>query len=326
MYLGDDGPAGPRVRTGGRAASCNPYRRSVHQARRRPGAGLRPSGFWADKAALAIRSVTIPPTTPTRSGSTRSIRPRPAMVCAEQTLHAYVGARAELLQGRCPEHVKSVTSLGSFLVLSFNAASARFASADARCAAARGIVAGLREANDGRLRLPPLSGDALSRRLPAPSRSHRGCRRRPRRSCCGDRAQGAAPRDAGRDDHRASLAPRRRCRGIVIEEVPVEDLLASAEVRFDGWSGPPWIREGWFHAYRLLAPGLEAAEREAVEQAYQPLIRGQTRSIAEHADLERRLVGRARRSLPAPRRGLRAAEEFSTTGIRRESRMSPTMR
>ena len=77
---------------------------------------------------------------------------------------------------------------------------------------------------------------------------------------------------------------------IVIEEVPVEDLLAAAGVQLDGWSGPPWIREGWFHAYRLLAPGLEAAEREAVEQAYEPLIRGETRSIAEHVDLERRLV------------------------------------
>ena len=60
----------------------------------------------------------------------------------DETLHAYVGA-APSFAGPVPEHVKSVKSLGSFLVLSFNTASARFASAEARCAAARGILAAL---------------------------------------------------------------------------------------------------------------------------------------------------------------------------------------
>jgi hypothetical protein len=62
-------------------------------------------------------------------------------------------------------------------------------------------------------------------------------------------------------------------------------------VQFDGRGGPPWSREGWFHAYRLLAQGLNAAEREALDRHYLPLALGQTRSFAEHADLERRLIG-----------------------------------
>ena len=39
-----------------------------------------------------------------------------------------------------------MTSLGSFLVLAFNGAAPAFASAESRCAAARGILAALREA------------------------------------------------------------------------------------------------------------------------------------------------------------------------------------
>ena len=51
---------------------------------------------------------------------------------------------------------------------------------------------------------------------------------------------------------------------VVLEEVPVDELLASTGVPFDGWSGPPWAKEGWFEAHRLLAPALDAAAREAI--------------------------------------------------------------
>ena len=63
---------------------------------------------------------------------------------ADATLHAYVGT-VPTFAGPVPEHVKSVKSLGSILVLSFNAGSMRFASADDRCAAARGLLTALKE-------------------------------------------------------------------------------------------------------------------------------------------------------------------------------------
>ena len=50
------------------------------------------------------------------------------------------------------------------------------------------------------------------------------------------------------------------------------------------------MREGWFHAHRLLAPALDAGEREAVDRAYEQLVRGRARSFAEHTELERQLV------------------------------------
>ena len=43
----------------------------------------------------------------------------------------------------------------------------------------------------------------------------------------------------------------------MLEAMPVDDLLAAAGLQFDGLV---WDRhgskEGWFHAHRLLAPGL----------------------------------------------------------------------
>ena len=102
---------------------------------------------------------------------------------AGETLHAYVNATPDFA-GPVPGHVKSVQSLGSFLILSFDTATARFASAEARCAAARSILAALREEKAGRLRFPPLSRDALSRRLPASPRSRRGSKERRVCVCC----------------------------------------------------------------------------------------------------------------------------------------------
>ena len=39
-----------------------------------------------------------------------------------------------------------------------------------------------------------------------------------------------------------------------VEIVDVDALMAKARKGYNGWSEPPWIRQGWFHAYLLLAP------------------------------------------------------------------------
>ena len=66
-------------------------------------------------------------------------------------------------------------------------------------------------------------------------------------------------------------------------------MIAGAGAQVAGWP-PPWMREGWFHAHRLLAPALNAGEREAVDRTYEQLVRGRARSFAEHTELERQLV------------------------------------
>jgi hypothetical protein len=67
---------------------------------------------------------------------------------ADATLHAYVGSLPKFT-GPVPSHVKSAKSLGSFLVLSLDAGLKRFASADDRCAAARGFLAALSQETAG---------------------------------------------------------------------------------------------------------------------------------------------------------------------------------
>src|SRR5262245_28886275 len=209
---------------------------------------------------------------------------------AEETLHAYIGT-PPTFAGPAPQHVKTAKSLGSFLVLTLDAASPRLASSDARCALARGILVGLREAQaDGFQFHPypvtPYHADYLHHV---------------------DRIEAAFADLAGAV---AATAPNVRAKGrlaetilrarwdapgdgadVALQAVPAESLKEPAEAWFDGRSGPPWSKEGWYQAHRLLAPGLDAAEREALDRHYLPLILGQTRSFAEHVDLERRLVG-----------------------------------
>ena len=203
----------------------------------------------------------------------------------DETLHAYVGASPNFV-GPVPEHVKSVKSLGSFRVLSFNDASARFASAEARCAAARDVLAELGKGKAADFifhpyPVTPYHADYL----------HHLDLIEAARGAVGDGAR--KPVQVGAKDKLAATIDRTRPGAggdVTIETVPVEDVIAGAGAHADGWPGPPWVREGWFHAHRLLAPGLDAAERETVEQVYEQLVRGRARSFAEHTDLERRLV------------------------------------
>jgi hypothetical protein len=72
-----------------------------------------------------------------------------------------------------------------------------------------------------------------------------------------------------------------------LEVVDVSALMAKASVRYNGWSGPPWLRQGWFHAYLLLAP---TAPDVRIDNAARRLMRGDYRGLEERIDLERNLV------------------------------------
>ena len=210
---------------------------------------------------------------------------------ADATVHAYVGAAAKF-SGPVPAQVKSLQSLGSLLVLTFDAASPRFQSAEARCSAAGGILGRLREGKDAGFVFHPYPvtpyhadylhhidkvGAAVSAVGAEPSS----------RAAVPVGAKGGLA-EAIVQARLGAVAP---AADVVLGEVAVDDLISAASVQFSGWTGPPWIKEGWFHAYRLLAPGLDAKDRAEAEEAYQQLIHGALRSgLAERVDLERRLV------------------------------------
>ena len=207
-----------------------------------------------------------------------------------ETLHAYIGA-APTFAGPVPAHVKSMKSLGSLVILSLDTGGARFASAEGRCTAVRGTLAALSgQKAPGFVFHPypvtPYHADYL----------HHLDRIETIKAAVVGGSGPAAPPQVGAKGPLAETIVRARwgtvanSTEIVLEAVPIEHLLAAAGIQFDGWSSPPWLKEGWFHAHRLLAPGLDASSRRTADEAYDHLVRGEIRGLAERTNLERRLV------------------------------------
>ena len=86
---------------------------------------------------------------------------------------------------------------------------------------------------------------------------------------------------------RVGAATGKKQTHVQIEVVEARELMAKASARYDGWSGPPWSRQGWFHAYLLLAPTVTDVR---IENAARRLMRGDYRSLEERINLERNLV------------------------------------
>ena len=202
----------------------------------------------------------------------------------DETVHAYVGA-APRFAGPVPQHVRSVKSLGSFLVLSFDTASARFASTEARCTAARGILAALRdETIAGFVFHPypvtPYHADYL----------HHLDLVEAAKDASGEASLPASIEARGKLAEmivRARFAPATGGADVALEDVPVGGLTGAG---FGVWLGPPRAKEGWFQAYQLLAPSLQPAQDSVLNEDYQRLVGGEFRGLAEQANLERRVV------------------------------------
>ena len=86
---------------------------------------------------------------------------------------------------------------------------------------------------------------------------------------------------------RVGAATGKKPTKVQIEVVEARELMAKASARYNGWSGPPWLRQGWFHAYLLLAPTVTDVR---IENAARRLMRGDHRSLEERINLERNLV------------------------------------
>jgi hypothetical protein len=207
----------------------------------------------------------------------------------DHTLHAYVGA-APAFPGPVPQHVEAVRSLRSFLVLSFNTRAPRYGSAEDRCAAARAVLGALRNESAAGLVFHPYPVTPYH-----PDYLHHLDRAEAARSAVAD-ASAPLPATIAARGRLAKTIVRARWgeaaeqADATLEEVPLDTLLASAAGPFDGGSLSPFVKEGWFQAYRLLARDLDATAREAIDEDYGRLVHGATVGLAQHADVERRLV------------------------------------
>jgi hypothetical protein len=75
-----------------------------------------------------------------------------------------------------------------------------------------------------------------------------------------------------------------------VESVDAGAFVDAAMVAMNGWVGPPWLRSGWFRAYRLLAGGLEGDARKEADTIATELENADFDTLGERVALERQLV------------------------------------
>lgn len=222
-----------------------------------------------------------------------------ARLLPEGKLQAYLG-EIPAFRGRPLETAGSVESLGSYLVLTLDRASPAFDDEAARCAAMGAIVQALDRAAPGftfhpypvtpyhmdYLHHADLAEAAKARLLSETGRPLEGSPVLKVRAE-GELAQALVPPPwrAGPDGGDARL-----------EEIDAGALVASQMIALNGWLGPPWVKEGWFHASLLLGETIaEPTAREEVADAVARLHRGDSQDAAARLNLERELVRRLTR-------------------------------
>jgi len=207
-------------------------------------------------------------------------------------LHAYVGADP-FAGGRAPADVKPLESLGGYVVMTFNPASPLAASRESRCEAARRISRSLGAAPGLYVPHPypvtPYHMDYLEHFDLAQS-ARQAYAAAPSGSSVALRVQAK-----GALAERLVKAPAKGAKDwdAAVEDIDAEGLLAAHGLSLDGWLGPPWLKDGWFHAYLLEARApSDAAGRPAVEALYRRLVTGAYDNPITRIELERQLVSR----------------------------------
>ncbi|HEY3097350.1 MAG TPA: hypothetical protein VGL14_00475 [Methylomirabilota bacterium] len=212
-----------------------------------------------------------------------------AALLRQNKIHAYAGGDP-FVSGVGPAHVRFTESLGGLVVLAFKRTTGAFADADARCGAAAALTRALAPKAPFVVHPYPVTPyhedyllhyDVVQRwRDRAPGRTPRV------------RALGGPIHDALTA---AGLAAGADADATLLEVSPTF-LLAETPTRMLGWIGPPWFKEGWFHAWLLQtspSPAFPLAPARLPEALFRRRTNGDWKTPAERVDLERRLVAEA---------------------------------
>ncbi len=219
---------------------------------------------------------------------------------ANASIHAYVGG--DPFAGRTsPGGVAPVESLGSYVVVTLNPASRRLATPAARCAVAAEVI-----------RRPGRPGGAVVVHPYPVTPYHWDYLEHADLAAAALRSlrvggQGGTPPGPGAIVAATAQAARLIGAGAPhaspgspdwdarVETVDADELLAAHAIRFAGWVGPPWLKEGWFNAYLLMAGSVADHERRAeIDHLYHRLVTGAYRGAEDQVNLERMLVSRLR--------------------------------
>jgi hypothetical protein len=237
---------------------------------------------------------------------------RAGALLVEGQLHAYVGG-APRRDGAWPEHVQAIESLGSFVLVRLNPASPHAQEEQSACAATRTIARAVADKSAGLITHPypvtPLHGDYLH---------HVDLADVVKRRVYGDGSTLATVdglKVKAEGFPQTAVPPEWRVRDgdwdAEVVEIALADLIDPARVALNGWQGPPWIRSGWFHAYRLLAGEIDnPPARQRVEAGLQRLEADAFASPPERINLERDFVASLAFGCHAGVIGYRVKREF----------------
>lgn len=215
-----------------------------------------------------------------------------AQLLLDAKIHAYVSDE-KVFEKPIPDSIGYVDSLGAYLVLILNRSSILMNDRRTACDLRDGMLQSLSAAQvEGFIFHPypvnPFHGDYLQHYDLAQAARKRyldmGTAGTPHMKL---RAEGAlatqlvAPyRQASMSDWDATMA-----------EISVARLLSSQRYQLNGWLGPPWPKQGWFHAYLLLGDALRDLQTiERAEVAAQRLRTGDYQQPEEKLNLERKLI------------------------------------
>ena len=194
--------------------------------------------------------------------------------------------------GALPRQIAAAASWGGYVVLTFSREAIRSIAPPQRCALARDVAGRLDRTVTGFIVYPypvtPYHGDYLY---------HYDLAQDAQRAVAAE-ATTAWPAAFTVD---ASGAAARLMPGApvvvegggqaVLEEVSLESLVPEIDLPLAGRPAPPWSREGWFHAYRLMAGAVaDARVRTQAAELYHRLTAGAIATVEERVNLERRLV------------------------------------
>jgi len=207
-----------------------------------------------------------------------------ARLFAKNAIHAYIGP----LTAPKGAELAWVESFRGFVVLTFNPASRAFADARERCAAAARLAPALATAKTEYVAYPyPVTpwhedyahhADLVEAAKTRTATAGPIPRLRVRRGFAGVAAGPAwRPADAEWD--------------ATLEEVSLGELLRDETAWLNGWTSPPWLKEGWFHAHALSARAVtDPSSRIAIEEMFARRVRGDYASAVDRLNLERHLV------------------------------------
>ncbi len=218
----------------------------------------------------------------------------------QAAIHAFIGP--DLFPHRpIPSNLGVAESLGAYVVLTVNTAQERYQTPERRCALVKRVMDMLAD-DQGRYIFSPYPVTPYDRDY----LEHVDIVARAKQAAL---ANGRAGGEAGRLDIavtaqgplaeevvRAHWRPTGVTWDVQLASIDVADLLAAHSTDLGLVAGPPWLKDGWFHAYLLMADAVsDRRMREEIDHLYLQLTNRDYQRPEDKVALARTLVMRLQR-------------------------------